>query len=180
MRKITIQLLTLSILFGTTFTSKAEVFSWKDENGNIVYGDSPEKGTKAESVKLNPTTIINFPKTKKAAESEPEKEEPTNPISYSAINISSPTNNSTVRDNSGTVLVTVNTQPALAKGDKIQVYLNGASTGEALESTSFTIKNVDRGEHQINASLFNQEGQKLLTSPSVKIFVHRFVRKKSP
>ena len=156
----------------------AGIFVWTDENGNKVYSDSPDNNKQAEAVELAPITILGFPELRDTGSDTSQAD--TNidqPIDYKSISISNPQHDSTIRDNSGTVDVRIVTDPALAKGYSIELFLDKASTGAPRQSSSFVLSNVDRGSHSVFAKLYDPQGKLLLTSQPITFHMHRVVVK---
>jgi len=154
----------------------AEIYSWTDEHGNIVYGDQPDKKDKAEAVELNEPTVLNFPAvdTSKLDEEEEVEEE----YSYQSIVITSPQDEGTIRENNGNVQVQLDIQPQLFDGHSVHIYLDGSAKASAAKNTVM-LKNVDRGSHTVSAKIIDAEGEVLLESESNSFHLHRFFNKPS-
>ncbi len=162
-----------SLLHGT---SQAQIYVWTDENGNKVYSDDPSQNKQAEVLEVEPTNILSFPEVdENTVSSVPEIKESQG--FYSSFSISSPANDSTIRDNSGTVEVSITTSPALAQGDTIELWLDNTLTSPAKGNTSFVLSNIDRGSHSLTAKLYNAQGKLLLSSPGITFHMHRFAGK---
>lgn len=156
--------LCLLMVFITT-PSEAKIYRWKDKNGNWVYSDTPQKG--AQQVKLNKplvmpstnTDILQADKTPKS-------------ISYQA-NITSPSHEQTIRENTGTVYVTGHVTPSFHKGFTVQLFHNGTAVGTRQSSTSFVLKSLVRGEHKIKMTVFNPQGKTVATSQEHTFYLHK-------
>ncbi|RJE76045.1 hypothetical protein BGP78_13610 [Pseudoalteromonas sp. MSK9-3] len=143
----------------------SKVYRWKDDNGNWVFSDVPHKG--AQEIHLNKsmtmpaidTKILNTQSQQQA-------------IGYSA-NITSPNNEQTLRENTGTIYVTGQIEPSFTNGLKVQLTLNGKATGPMQTSTTFVLNNVPRGEHTLVLKLYNAQGKTLAQSDSTTFFLHR-------
>jgi hypothetical protein len=146
--------------------SYAEIYKAVDEKGKTTFSDKPSPtAVEVEVRELNTTeaTTITFkPKfTKKI----------TAPASYNVVKITSPENNAVIAN--GLVGFSVSTQimPALQKGHRIQLIIDGS-----VHSTSqgnFTVNSINRGEHQLQVIIIDEEGTPLTTSKTVKLFAHR-------
>jgi len=172
--KLLIPLLLAGSLGGTAY---AEIYMWLDENGNKVYSDNPDDKKQAQAVELTPLTILGFPEIRNSSPDTTAVRNPSELVDYKSIAISSPQNDATVRDNSGTVQVQVFTEPALGQGYTIELWLDNASTGAPKANTSFVLDNLDRGTHSLSAKLYNPQGKLLLTSPTITFHMHRFTAK---
>jgi hypothetical protein len=168
----------LMILISATFTLEflhAEIYVWIDENGNKVYGDEPKKSDHAKPVELEPLTVLEFPQgSDDVLEDTPQNI--TNP--YTLLAIISPVADETIRDNSGSVSVSLSIEPALVEGHKIQLYLDGSAFQSPQANMSFTISNVDRGTHTLSASVIDESGKSLMQTQGVSFHLHRFLNTK--
>jgi len=147
----------LSILLFCNFTAQAEIYRWVDEQtGAVVYSDQP--GKNAKPVKIRGSSHYD---SGAIAQSQVPKEEKTPPL-YSSLTIITPTNNSTVRDNTGNVPVSLGLSPTLQKGHSVVLNFDGADI--PLPSTRFIIKDVDRGAHKLIARVVGKDGKVLISS----------------
>jgi Domain of unknown function (DUF4124) len=168
----------VTLLITTTFTVgflHAEIYVWTDENGNKVYGDEPNKSDHAKPVELEPLTVLQFPK---AAEEAVASTPAHSKQAYSALTITNPIADQTIRDSEGSVSVSLNIEPALAEGHSIQLYLDGAPYQSPQTSMSFTLSNVDRGTHTLSAKVLDDSGKSLIQARDLSFHMHRFFKAK--
>lgn len=154
---------------------QADIYVWTDENGNKVFGDEPQKSDQAKPLQLEATTILSFPKLEFETNNNTQQN---NVQAYSQLLITSPIDDATVRDNSGTVSVALSSEPALVEGHKIQIYLDGSAYQSPQASTSFTLSNIDRGTHTLSASILSESGETLFQSKALSFHLHRGSLKK--
>jgi len=148
---------TLSILLFCNFTAQAEIYRWVDEQtGAVVYSDQP--GKNAKPVKIRGSSHYD---SRAVAQSQVPKEQNTPPL-YSSLTIITPTNDSTVRDNTGNVPVSLGLSPTLQKGHSVVLTFDGADI--PLPSTRFIIKDVERGTHKLIAKVMDKDGKVLISS----------------
>jgi len=167
-------LLYLMISFFSVELLHAEIYVWTDENGNKVFGDEPKKSDQAKPVELEPLTVLQFPKgTGNVVDSTPST---TNP--YTAFAIISPTEDETIRDNAGSLSVSLSIEPSLVEGHKIQLYIDGSPYQSAQASLSFNLANLDRGTHSVSASVIDESGKNLTQTQSISFHLHRFIKTK--
>lgn len=145
----------------------AEVYKQVDENGNVIFTDTPGKG--AEKVDVQPTNIQNFPKATKIA---PQREQPKDTFSYKTMNIIAPRNDTTIRD-PGDVLVRVELSPGLQRAHQVRFTDNGEPLGEPSRKLSIQLINLSRGTHMLQAEVLDQQGKALISSAAVVVYVHR-------
>ncbi|GMQ88996.1 MAG: DUF4124 domain-containing protein [Gammaproteobacteria bacterium] len=148
----------------------AAVYKSVDAQGNVVYSDEPVGNGKP--VDLPPLSTIPPPKyTPRQPSAKPD--EPGS--AYSKISIVSPTQEATLRDNTGAVPVSAGLEPALnsAAGHRFQFYLDGQTQGEPTKSSQIVIANVDRGAHNVAVAVVDGKGKEVTRSSPVQFFLHR-------
>ncbi|KAF7768996.1 hypothetical protein PCIT_a3535 [Pseudoalteromonas citrea] len=146
-------------------SADSKVYRWKDDNGNWVFSDVPRKG--AQEVQLNKSMTMPAVDTK-IFDTKIQQQA----TSYTA-SITSPNNEQTLRENTGTIYVTGQIEPSFTNGLKVQLTLDGKATGPMQTSTTFVINNVPRGEHTLVLKLYNAQGKTLAQSDSTTFFLHR-------
>jgi len=167
MKFLLLVLLTLSIAAPLN-ASTAKIYVWVNEKGQTVYSDTPRPG--AEEVKTKTGNVVKSPvrvetqaldiKTKKIDEN------------YQVV-IDQPKNNATIRDNTGSVYISGSIKPIFKRGLKIQLILDGKPYLKPQTHTMFSLKNIDRGEHQIKMKLLNEKGKKIALSKAITFYMHR-------
>lgn len=160
-------LLILSI--GTpVYSSSAKIYVWRNELGVLVYSDTPRPG--AEEVKTEKGNIVKSPsnietqildiQTKKIVEE------------YQ-VEINHPKDNSTIRDNTGSVYISGSIKPIFKRGLKIQLMVDDKPHLKPQSHTMFSLRNIDRGEHQIKMKLLNEKGKVIALSKAITFYMHR-------
>jgi hypothetical protein len=157
-----------------THSATAEIYKWVDKNGNVHYSDEEVDGS--EQVKLTKGNSYAPVETTTAQPSAQEKiEAPT----YTAISITKPSLNETIRDNNGNIAVAIDLAPALRPGNSITLFMDDKELLKGKTQTGFTLNNVDRGSHTLRASVVDKNGAVLISSKSVIFHLHRaIIRKK--
>ena len=158
-------LLAISLAFEVTATS-TKIYVWRNEQGVLVFSDSPRPG--AEEVKVKnkndqltsvDTSILDI--------------KPNVIEEKYQVTISQPENNATVRDNTGSVYVAGRIKPIFKQGLKIQLYLDNTPYQEPQAHSMFVLRNIDRGEHKIKMDLLNNQGKVIASSNSIIFYMHR-------
>ncbi len=165
--KTTLLLLVMLIL--TSFYSYCgdkKIYSWKDKNGVLVFSDTPKVG--ATEVKLTSQTL-SMPTIDTSILDE---QQPVAAKSYK-VAISSPADQDTVRENSGSVYVTSRITPRFENGFKIQLLVDGAVFAEPSNTSTFALRDVNRGEHTLQVKLFDPQGSVVSVSPISTFYMHR-------
>jgi hypothetical protein len=143
----------------------AEIYRYTDENGRTVYSDKAPKS--AESITLptlntTPAIDINEPKRK--------PKETVN-LDRNTIRISSPSDGAIIANGLVGTTVTASTDQALRKGQHIRISLDGEVLSTST-SMSTTIPRLARGQHDIKATLLDQNS-KTLSEDRINITVYR-------
>ena len=148
------------------FAGSAKIYVWRNEQGVLVFSDSPKPGAEEVEVK-EPNTVKSSVDTSilditpKVIQEEYQ------------VNITQPENNATVRDNTGSVYVSGRIQPIFKRGLKIQLYLDDKPYEKPQTHSMFVLRNIDRGEHQIKMTLLGDKGKVIATSSPVTFYMHR-------
>jgi len=163
--------LLLCLLISTSVHS--EMYKWVDEDGNTHYSDvQPFKNANEHiSPDINTTPAVKAPKQVAPKD----KSASTQETKYQLLKIVSPEHNATIRNNQGNFSIALEIQPALnlKQGHYISVLLDNQITHDKLTSLSAAFSNIDRGTHQISASIKNKRGKILLSTDSISIHLHR-------
>ena len=146
----------------------ADIWRWTDADGVVHFSDQPRPG--AVKVNLGPISAPsgNGPRPEEPpaeAASEPERRRQS--FAYTSCVVQSPENDQTF---SGVQAVTVilGIEPQLQDGHRVQVYVNGAlNTDWPPEATSFTLPEVFRGSHTIQARIVDSANRVLCNVPTV-------------
>jgi len=159
----------------TLFSAHAEIYKWVDSGGKVIYSDRPRAG--AQRVKLpgiatykSKTAPANIPTYSSAKGAKKAKDVK----GYESFKIVSPANDVAIRENAGNVRVVMSSSPALKKGHKTVISLDG-KTGQA-PGLSYTFNTVDRGTHVLNAYIVDAGGKKLIEASPVTFHLLRISR----
>jgi hypothetical protein len=167
------------LLTGSALTANAAIYKKVDADGNVVFTDVPPRPEEsAETIEIyspNSFTAANEGELL-AAESEPER---TNDAAneYTAVQITSPADDASVRANAGTVTVTAVIEPDLARGHAVQLLMDGAAVAGPSQTATFTLANVDRGTHQLYAQVVDEEGTVLFSGALSTFHMLRYAKR---
>jgi Domain of unknown function (DUF4124) len=172
----------LLLLLAVACAAHAEtVYKIVQPDGTVVYSDQPAPG--AQKLDVKPIQTYQppaLPDTSAGAAASPAKAGAKTPFDgYTKFVISSPVPDATVRDNNGVVAVTLQIEPALQPGHKVEIRLDGKAIGTG-RSTSVTLTSVDRGTHTVDAVVMDASGKTLATTPPVTFHLHRATALLSP
>ncbi|MFV2061239.1 MAG: hypothetical protein ACC653_11200 [Gammaproteobacteria bacterium] len=158
-------------------SSSKEIYRNVNEDGVVEFTD---QGV-ANSEKIKLKTTNTFKAADKKITPRPEINDDSNDsgtqnvAKYSQIAISSPTPDQQIRSNDGLLTVSISISPGLniAAGDQIELYFDGRSQGKQT-STQFSLKDVYRGQHRVQAKIINKSGVVLKISKPVQFVIHKF------
>ena len=164
--RLCIILVLLALASQHVFAGSAKIYVWRNEQGVLVFSDSPKPGAEEIDIKESnvatssvDTSILDIkPKVIKEA--------------YE-VDITQPSDNATIRDNTGSVYVSGRIKPIFKRGLKIQLYLDDKPYGEPQTHSRFALRNTDRGEHQIKMVLLDDKGKVIATSSPITFYMHR-------
>lgn len=165
----------LSTLIFLTFSISAfaetKVYHWVDEDGNSHFSDTPTPET--EEVTLNQQNVLPENKIKAQDLSiETGSAQKNEVIKYQA-SITSPEDDSSMRSNDGTINVHVTTTPEKENNHKLQLFLDGIALGQPQISPTIRALNIDRGTHQVQVHLLDENGQVLAKTQVVTVHLQR-------
>ena len=149
-----------------TYASSAKIYVWRDENGTLVYSDSPKPGAEIVDVKDKSISIPSVDTS--ILDIKPKILED----NFEVV-ITQPENNATIRDNSGSVFISGGIKPVFKRGFTIQLYLDNTPYGKPQSHSMFALRNIDRGEHQIKMELLDAEGKVIALSKEITFYMHR-------
>jgi len=161
----------LCLLLAAGAAQAQEIYKYTLSNGKVVYSDKPPAADQGEEVKLEPLQTFRLPPAPPLEDSTAKKQGPA-PVGYEEFKVMSPSNDATLRDNGGTVSVSLSLSPGLQRGHSIAVMLDGQSIGSG-HSTSVTLTEVDRGTHTVRATVKDNEGKEIARSNSVIFHLKR-------
>ena len=155
------------------FSAQAELFKWKDADGNLIYSDQPPPGkNKADSEvqqeELPQIISVPAPKASSTVRLSPNKQT-NNSVRYKELTIIEPQHDTAVRENSGNVKISVRVLPEnfAETGGILAIYMDGNEVSRGTETT-VQLVNIDRGTHSLKAELLNSAGHVVkATRPTV-------------
>ena len=161
-------LLIVLILLASAGTGAQQIYRTVDKDGKVIFTDVPSEGS--EKIELKETTTIKSLNTEPS--SSVSAPAPQQSISYKSCSILAPADEESIRDNAGNVSVQVAIVPVLQPGHEVVVYLDGM---EKLTGTgnTFNLENIDRGTHQVRASVRDPDGHIVISSKSTTFHLQR-------
>lgn len=164
--------LALAVLFMVGIcVAYAQVFTWTDSQGVVHFSDKPHAG--AKQIKLPVTQTFSPPANQTAAPPSEAEEDKDIAHKYTKVIINQPLNESTIRNNQGYVVVVVQVEPELSRGDMLQMIFDGSPLGDPQPNLLFQLNGIYRGSHTLAVQVLDSNGNVLATSDAVTIFMHR-------
>lgn len=163
----TMRLLLYSALIFMTSAASADIYRSVDENGNVVFSDTPSEG--AEKIEVKEAQTVDSPSTQPFRYDPPPAEQPPR---YQSLAITSPQDDQSVRANAGNVSVSMSVTPGLRGGDRLVLLMDGKQVASG-SSTSVSMDNVDRGSHTLQARVIDRNGKTLASSDPVTFHLLR-------
>ncbi|MDH0446868.1 DUF4124 domain-containing protein [Shewanella sp. GD04112] len=157
----------ISLLLLSLF-AQATVYKWVDKDGKVHYSDEPHPNAEVVELKEKTLNQIALPPVKNDADDSQVIQQ----IQYQVV-ITSPTEEETVRDNSGDFQVTATVTPEIKSQYLMALKLDGQTVGQPQVGGIFQLKNIDRGEHTIVVDAMTQNGKVFASSSPRKIFLHQ-------
>ncbi|WP_290651384.1 DUF4124 domain-containing protein [Aquisalimonas sp.] len=149
------------------------IYTWVDEDGVVVYSDEPREGAERLE-RLEPQRGFEFRAPERR--SRPVHQDAEHDSVYEAVEITSPSDGETVRDNQGLVDVRVRLEPGLRPGHYVQLVLNGEPRGEPEAATTIRLTGVHRGEYRVATRIVNAAGDTVAESGTVTFYMHQASR----
>ncbi|WP_336290005.1 DUF4124 domain-containing protein [Aeromonas dhakensis] len=165
------------LLLATSAAQAAKVYSWTDNQGVVHYTDAPPPGQKAKEVDLrvapfigtaprsvqvdnfNNLTGVDAKKGKEAAKL--------------VIELLSPEQGSTLRDNTGNVVFQGQVRPQPPTQYDVRLTLDGKAAPLVNNALAIRVENLDRGAHEAQLELLAKDGTILAKSKAVTFYLHR-------
>lgn len=171
MRSILLVALAMTFQVGV---AAAGIYSWTDESGNLMYGDTPPDNVAATVIAPPKLTILEgfadrykdtsstTENTRGVAAAKARVPDATD-TAYTEIRIIAPKSGQSIRANDGDVSVALSLSPKLGAGDEIVITLDGKEFSRG-RSRVANLTNLDRGEHALKVSVVNSKSKTLITS----------------
>lgn len=161
------------IIFFTFFAVVAQsaVYKWTDENGKVHYSDKPIENSETVEFKSNTQNQIKL-QIPSPIVSDVETEDS---VPQYRINITSPSEEETIRDNEGNITIMATISPDLSTSHVLVLLMDGKVMGPPQNSPIFSLKDIDRGEHEFEIKVVAQNGKQLASTSPRKVFLHRAI-----
>jgi hypothetical protein len=151
--------------------SKKELWTWRDANGVVHFSDTPGPGAKRVDLVV-PGTPSGSATAQAPATASAVAQPPAAPgTAYNLLEIWQPENGASFFDADATVGVRIRSEPSVAQGDSLRLYLDGKLVEGADNSLDYTLRNLDRGAHSITATIRDARGNEKIRSEPVVFYM---------
>ena len=168
--------------FSSAVTAETKIYHWVDEQGKNHFSDTAAPDQSVEELSISEQNLLFNNSNQEQKQTQVQKQgnelsqeveqETQQPIIYQA-SISSPQDDSAVRSNDGTLEIHVTTKPEKQNNQKLQLYLDGKALGEPQISSTIRALNIDRGTHQAQVHLLDENGKLLAKTQIVTVHLQR-------
>ena len=177
-----VMLLSVCLLAWTAQASetKVQLWKWTDANGVVHYSDVPGPGAVRVGVSVDQGSGGDSASSSDAeqgsdasAGSEGGEGSYVPPASsiYRSLTIQSPDDQASFFDANAVVNVQIGLEPALAKGDSIYLFLDGKRVTDGGNAMAYSLSNIVRGEHRLQAIVYDADGVEKIRSAPVTIYM---------
>ncbi len=150
----------------------AGLYKWVDSDGMVHYSDRPVEH--AEELGFPETGAPpGAPDSESTQESGGTVQEIQQTGEYTQFELLEPEQNQTLRNDEGKVLVGMLLQPGLLEGHKISVSVDGTPLKHQHVSTQLVLRDVPRGTHSLQATVIDEQGQPLISTPAVSFHMRK-------
>lgn len=141
--------------------TRRELWTWKDANGVTQFSDRPAPGAKKVELAgvtappgatATPAVSAAAPATRAAVPA---------PVQYAALEFTSPQSEESFFGADATVSVRLRSEPDLATGHRVVLYLDGGQVGEGFVHT---LAGLQRGAHTLTAVILDDQGNERMRS----------------
>jgi hypothetical protein len=169
-----ISLLILPLLLGALVTDAfSGVYKHTNPDGSVTFSDVPAKKDE-KPIKLPPTSTYSPPPPPPRTESTTRPKPAMTETNYESVSITSPSNDTAVRNNAGNLTINFNVKPSLKPGHSYVLLMDGKKVGEGTGG-SVQLTNLDRGSHTFTVQVVDANQEMIIQSTDVLVHLQRAV-----
>jgi hypothetical protein len=151
--------------------STKELWTWRDANGVVHFSDTPGPGAKRVDLVVTGAPSGGATAPAPATASAVAQPAAAAGITYSRLEIWQPANGASFFEADATVNVRLRSEPAVAEGDSLRLYLDGKLVEGSGNSLDYTLANLERGAHSITATISDAKGNERIRSQPVVFYM---------
>jgi hypothetical protein len=156
-------------LFACAAAAAGTVYKSIGPDGSVVYTDRP--APIAQDLRFPvpaPYAPPDLPASRSAPALQPE---PVAGGEYSGFAVVAPKNEETIHNRDRSVDVDLAISPPLRDGDSFSLVLDGAVVAKGLRSQQLRLTDLERGPHQLEASIYDADGRAVLHSQPIRFYL---------
>lgn len=151
--------------------SKVQIWMWKDANGVVHYSDVPGPGAVRVDIAVSQGQPGAAPSSGDTTAGTTGPAAPPATATYNSLRIVQPANETSYFEADSVVDVQVESDPPLADGDALYLFLDGQRVGNSGDALAYALSSVDRGAHSLTAAIFDSKGKEKIRSQSVVFYM---------
>jgi hypothetical protein len=138
-------------------------------DGTVTYSDRPMPN--AEEVRLPEPSSYAPPALPQSGGRAASPAAPVSGGEYSNFAVVTPKNEETLHNRDRWVDVDLSLDPGLLEGDSFTLILDGAQLAKGLRTKQIRLTDVQRGPHQLEASILDASGQEVLRTAPIRFYL---------
>ena len=157
-------------------TAHSAIYRVVDADGNVTFTDKPPRDnrTPVERIDIDPGNSYRAAALPRPTyEPEPVSRRGNDAASLYQVAITSPANDTSLRDNAGNVTIGTYIVPALVPGHRAILELDGQRTAMEPDDDQILLSNIPRGTHNIRLLVIDQSGATLAESATQQFHLQR-------
>jgi len=152
--------------------ASAEVWRWVDDDGVVHFSDTPVEGAERIDVsESRQSTGARLYRDAAPAAADGEEAAEEEAFKYQDLTITSPVAEETLWNIEGRLSVSLSVSPGLQTGHRVRVYHNGEA--QMVNSLNFTLDEVWRGTHNLQAEVLDETGRLMIRSQASRFYVQQ-------
>ena len=147
-------------------------YRWVDENGVVHFSDRPREGAELVVLPAANTTTMRRIEQAPAEDGTASPAVEAAPVRYESFEVAAPGAEETLWNIEGNLSVSLALSPALKPGHQVRVYFNDREP-QIVSGMNFTIQEVPRGVHTIQAEIIDDTGKLITRSRHNRFYVQQ-------
>ena len=156
----------------TASAAMGQTYRWVDDEGIVHYSDRPEEGAELVVLPAANTTSVRRYQRAPTREIDTSPSATAAPIGYESFEVAAPGAEETLWNIEGNLSVSLALTPALQPGHQVRVYFDDRDP-LLVSGMSFTIQEVYRGAHSIQAEVIDNTGKLITRSRHNRFYVQQ-------
>lgn len=143
--------------------ASAGIYKWMGPDGSIHYADQPVPGAERVGIQVERVADPKVPKNATGPDLGP----------YDGFEIVSPEPNQTLRNDEGSVDLSLLIEPPLAQGHRLRILVNGQPIVGEAKGTQIRLSGLAFGSHRMQVRIQNDQDETIASSPAVDFHLRK-------